>query len=71
MVSVHFRHFDIADHAGNLIQDISAEFLVRADVIPCVLAVVEVYNILISGIVQRIYDKRIQERGVLRDNNVL
>ena len=41
------------------------------DVIPCVLTVVEMNNILVTSFVQCIYNQRVQERGVLSDNDML
>ena len=70
-MAVHLRHFDIAYNTGYLIEDISAEFPMAVDVIPCVLTVVEMNNILVTSFVQCIYNQRVQERGVLSDNDVL
>ena len=70
-MTVHLRHFDIAYNTGYLIEDISAEFPMAVDVIPCVLTVVEMNNILIACLVQGVYYQRVQERRILRDNDVL
>ena len=70
-MAVHLRHFDIAYNTGYLIEDISAEFLMTVDVIPCVLTVVEMNNILIACLVQGVYYQRVKERRILRDNDVL
>ena len=60
VMTVHFGHLNIAYQAGNLIEYITAEPSVTRNVIPCVLAVVKRYHVLVARVMQRIDNKRIE-----------
>ena len=71
VVTVHLRHLDIADNAGDVRENITAHSLVTADVVPSVSAVVEVNDVLIACFLESLDDESVKEGRVLRDNDVL
>ena len=71
VMTVHLRHLDIADKTGYVIENITAEVLMTAYVIPRVLAVVERNDIGIARLAECALDKGVQERRILRYNDML